>query len=280
MNSHDPAPPDTALGRAGSGRDRDLRLLARELWQHVRLGDIRTRTGLLPAPASAADPRWGAFHQELVDRYRPALVLFARSVLDREGGAPQDAEDVVQEFLTQRLEKGWPSDAPIRSFRGLLVVMVRRLVIDRLRSDGAAKRGGDRRMEAREVIDAHPAGSATDPERVAERICLETLLRAAIERIRETNWFYAALIDDLYKTNGRGSPDLPAALGKTSRQIATGLYRAKRHLSELLYDTLRAEEPTPDELREGVRRYTRDLPEFLRTDLLTLHDETTRAESA
>ena len=56
--------------------------------------------------------------------------------------------------------------------------------------------------------------------------------------------------------------------------------RAKRHLSELLYDTLRAEEPTPDELREGVRRYTRDLPEFLRTDLLTLHDETTRAESA
>ena len=206
------------------------------------LRTIVTRRSLLPPPGDPRDARWTAAWEHLFQVYGPALRGYVRALLNRlPGGDPGEAEDVVQSYLAACLENGWLArdDGRIRCFRAWLQVQVRRYAISWVRRSTAAKRGG------------RAAGATVLPERVAEprpraapdalsEGWVEVALTRALERLRRGNALYAAVIDDLRLGDGEPSADLGERLRQTPRQLTLVRHRARRRLSTLFAEELRA----------------------------------------
>ncbi len=206
-----------------------------------RLRSIATRRSLLPPPGAIDTPEARRSFDWLFRRYTPAMGRYVRAILRRSGGplGEADAEDVVQGYLAECLEKGWLSHAggDVRCFRAWLQTQLRRYVLTRLRDARAAKRSAG----APSGADPDELGSsAEDPAaRDLDRGFVEVATGLAMEDLRAGNSIYHEIIADLLRTDGAGSADLGARLARSEAQLVHLRHRARRRFAILLFDRLR-----------------------------------------
>ncbi len=123
----------------------------------------------------------------LCEAYWYPLYAWAR----RRGYAPEEAEDLVQGFFAELLEKGWIGRAdPERGrFRGFLVTAFRRHVGHERDRANALRRGGGRRLVSLDCEDAErryalePATALT-PDLAYDRRWALTVLERTLETLR------------------------------------------------------------------------------------------------
>ena len=208
---------------------------------------IETRWTMLPPPPAADDPDWEQGWRFLFETYQPAMQRYVRGLLSRllrRSVAPEEAEEVVQDYLSHCIEKAWLSrDAcAIRSFRRYLRTQLYRFTHDWLDRRLAQKRAPEG-LKSADMLDDLPV--EPDDELVAEldRGLVEVAQERALAHLAAANEEQAELIRDLLRTGGEGSPDLAERLGRPERQLKVLRHRARRafalHFLEELQSTTR-----------------------------------------
>lgn len=215
---------------------------ARVLDASPRLRSIVTRRSLLPPPADRQDAGFERSWKHLVGVYAPAMRRYVSSLLSSLLGRSADAsevEDVVQEYLTACVEKGWLArEGPeLRSFRAYVTTQLRRFVLDHLDRRHALKRGAGRQAGAEAL--ARVASGGPDPAEALDRGWVEVAVAEALQLLRQGNADYAAVIDDLLRTQGEGSPDLAERLGRPASTLPVLRHRARRRFALLFEEQLR-----------------------------------------
>ena len=197
---------------------------------------------MLPPPHAREDPRWNESWDYLCGLYTPAMVRYVRSVLGRRLGRTvehEEAADVVQDYLTQAVEKGWLSrdGEEIRCFRAYLQAQLSRFTVSYLRHKFAQKRA-PKGAEAAEVLERV---AAEDADLAAELDAgwVEAIKDRVLVQLQAANPTYAEIIHDLLRTDGEGSEDLAAQLGKPETRVKDLRYRARRRFALLFYEELR-----------------------------------------
>lgn len=238
--------------------ERDTRVL--EAANDLRA--IPTRRSLLPPPATgAADPRWQASWRHLHEVYAPAMERYVAAILRATRGAdPQDAPDVVQAYLGACLEKGWlERDADgIRCFRAWLKVQLRRFTRGWHRERTTRKRGGTAAPEDAELEGV----GVEDPDLDAalDAGWVDAAVARSLARLRDGNEAYAEIVADLLRTDGAGSADLAARLGRPAKDLAILRHRARRRFATLFADEVRASVRDPEAYEALLARLEPHLP--------------------
>jgi RNA polymerase sigma factor (sigma-70 family) len=222
-----------------------------------RLRSIVTRRTLLPPPGDRADPAWQASWDHLIRLYTPAMVRYARGILS--GGGPHEAEDVVQDYLSQALSKGWLArdGADIRCFRAYLQTQLRRHVYRYLEHRRAQKRSpaGATSHDALEGVAEGP-----DPaDQELDRGWVQAAVDLALDDLRQGNADYHEVVLDLLRTDGEGSPDLAERMGRSETQLVHLRHRARKRFGVLFHERLR--ETVRDE--EAFEALCKDLEPYL-----------------
>lgn len=191
----------------------------------------------LPArtPRGAASTRWSvilAAGDQDPDKARPALEVLCQTywpavyaLARHEGASPNEAEDLVQAFFADFLERGHVVGvaAEIRSFRAWLRGAFRNFWSKQREHDRAARRGGHRTILPLDLKTAEPTLppdlQSESPEKTFHRAFIRALLDAA----------EAAVLRD-YEDNGQAllcKELLPKLLrqgdGETYGEVATRL---------------------------------------------------------
>jgi RNA polymerase sigma-70 factor (ECF subfamily) len=222
-----------------------------------------TRWSLVARAASPADATAPAALEELCRAYWYPLYAFLR----RRGRSPEDAEDLVQGFLAELIEKGRlaqadPERGRFRTF--LLAALLHHASHERERA-GAARRGGGRRvvsldgLTAEERYALEPAGGETAEALFERRWALETLERAlarAAEEARgdspESAERHAELAPLLWDET-RSRAEAARRLGLSDTALRVALHRLRVRVRDALcaevLDTLSDAAELDDELR-------------------------------
>jgi hypothetical protein len=176
------------------------------------------------------------------------MVTYVRRLVERFRGravSSEYAEDVVQAFLTDCVEKEWlgRADNTRGSFRVFVRVLLKRYTMHHLKAVLAKKRqpGGGRKLVSLEALDVSLAGSA-DPSEDAhafDRSWVQIAIDSALRRLRDENLRYHEVILDLILTHGEGSHDLPKRLGLVPDQMAVLRHRARSRFSSLFEEDFR-----------------------------------------
>jgi len=182
--------------------------------------------------------------EQLCRMYWYPLYAYVR----RRGYSPEDAQDLTQDFFVRLLERDLlaglkPAGAKFRSF--LLATLKNHLASDWVRSR-AAKHGGKHFTISLEALDLE-AGYAQEPmdtntpDVAFERHWAETILRRALERLREelTAEGKQALFDGLVNCLTGAAPPLPYAeqavrLGMSEAAVKMAAHRMRKRYGELL----------------------------------------------
>ena len=229
-----------------------------------RLRSIRTRRSLLPPPATGpGDPRWEASWRHLFEVYEPAMRRYVAALLEPMTAgrvAPEDAADVVQDYLATCLEKGWleREARDIRCFRAYLQTQLKRFTFTWVRDRRAKKRNPPNPLSDGGLATAPTEGP--DPAAALDAGLVEVVLRRARSRLREGNEVYAEIIDDLLRTEGTGSGDLAQRIGHDPKDLPLLRHRARRRFAALFADELRATVREDDAFADLLQRLEAHLP--------------------
>jgi len=227
-----------------------------------RLRSIPTRKSMLPPPGATTTPEARRAYDWLFRRYAPAMVRYVRALV-RVGGplGPADAEDLVQSYLAECLEKGWLSRGaePIRCFRAYLQTQLRRYVLAKIRDAGAQRRDPRARAGA-DALDGHPSAGGDPAEADLDRGFVEVATGLALDDLAGGNSEYHEIIRDLLRTDGAGSKDLGARLRRSSEQLVHLRHRARRRFAILLFDRLRETVRDAEDYEALCRRLAPYLP--------------------
>jgi RNA polymerase sigma-70 factor (ECF subfamily) len=190
--------------------------------------------------------------RELVARYRPAVVAFAR----KRGLDAATAEDVAQETLLQIFEGGVLAKAdPERGrFRSLVAAVARNVVGSHFERTHAKKRGGGARPVP---LDADAlAREPSDPE--FDRAWAAGIVAAALDRLeRENPDYFSAIRSFLLEEKSRS--EAAAELGKTEDSVRNLVSRGKAKLARILRDEIEGYAASNEELEEELRWIARYL---------------------
>ena len=216
--------------------------MPRILEDQIHLRSIVTRRSLLPPPGSAKEPGWEESWDHLCRLYTPAMIRYVRRVLSRSLGRPvdpEDAADVVQDYLSRAIEGGWLSRDrdDIRCFRAYLQTQLARHAVSHLRRQHARKR----RPAGTEAAAVLERVAADEPD-LAEELdaaWVEAIRDHVLGRLEMLNRTYHAVIVDLLDTDGEGSEDLPERLGRPASRTKDLRYRARRRFALLFFETCR-----------------------------------------
>lgn len=227
------------------------------------LMQIETRQTMLPPPPGPAHPSWEESWTWLFQRYAPAMRRYVRGVLKsvlKRAISEDEAEEVVQEYLSACIDKGWLSRdvGTIRSFRRYLKVQLYRFVHDYLDRKLAKKRAPEGVVDAAALADL--AIEPDDADAIAEldRGFVEVACEEALRRLGEKNEEQAAIVRDLLRSGEGGSADLADLLGRPQRQLPVLRHRARRAFAVLFIEELKAttrDLASFEELLTGLERY-------------------------
>lgn len=230
------------------------------LENHLHIRSIVTRRSILPPPGSTDDPDWGESWDYLCRLYTPAMVRYVRHILERSLGRPVDldeAADVVQDYLSQAMEKGWLSRDrdDIRCFRAYLQTQLSRHAVSHVRRQHAQKR----RPAVMEPAAALESVAAREEDLSAELDAgwVEAIRDHVLGRLEASNRTYHAVILDLLNTDGQGSDDLVERLGRPAARTKDLRYRARRRFALLFFEECRVS-VRDEEAYEGLIAHLRD----------------------
>ena len=209
----------------------------------------RTRWSVIASLDQREDPSWQASWSYLVKTYRPVMVAYARRVLGRIRGRPasrDEAEDLVQAFLLDSVEKGWlgQADAKRGRFRTWVRTLLKRYACKDLRRQGAKKRRppSDRRTFA--LQDHDHAETLTAEEQLEvhafDEGWVKTAVNRSLQRLGEDHFRYQVILADLLATDGVGSPDIAELIEAQPHQMALLRFRARGRFRDLFEEELRA----------------------------------------
>lgn len=188
--------------------------------------------------------------ERLCGQYWYPLYAFLR----RSGHPPETAEDYVQGFFADLLEREAlrAADPDRGRFRTFLLAACKNYVANRQRSERAVKRGGGRAARPLSVLDGESryVGERADhwtPERLFERKWALAVIEAALERLRLR--YAEAGRERLFEAlrpmiAPAGQPPtheaLAAELGKTVGAVKATVHRLRRQYAAALREELAA----------------------------------------
>lgn len=185
----------------------------------------------------------------------------------RQGHAPEEAQDLTQEFFTRLLEKDFLAhvDRSRGKFRTFLLAACKHFLANEQDRRHAQKRGGRLRIFSIDVAAAEsryhgePAHVRT-PDRLFDRRWALTLLETVLGRLRTeaAATDKAALFDRLKGslTGDRGADTLSeaaAALGMAEGAVKTAVHRLRRRYRELLREEIGRTVQSPDAVEDEIR---------------------------
>ena len=226
------------------------RLFATTRWSVVR------EAGDLVSPA--ADQA----REQLCRLYWPALYAWLR----RDGHSPDDAEDLVQGFLAQFIDRNDFASAQSERgrFRSYLLSALRHYVISARRHDDAAKRGGRCGHVPLEELHTEERASVAAPDLTAQqafdRRWLAALLATALHRL-ENDYAAAGQAERFAALNPwlvADPPDgayerLAEKLGVARATIATWVSRMRVRYREMVHEQIRDTVSSPEEFEQELR---------------------------
>ena len=201
--------------------------------------------------------------ESLCRTYWPPLYAYAR----REGLAPADAEDTIQEFIGHLLRRNdLAAVSPEKGrFRSFLLTALKNFLVSQWRAGRALKRGGHSEFVALETAGAEKlcAPELIDrlsPDKAFDRRWAITVMARALDRLRaehqspEQARLFAALQPMLAGT-GRLTNQAAAAaeLGVTPGALATAATRLRQRYRALIEDEVRRTLEKPADLAEELR---------------------------
>lgn len=199
---------------------------------------------------------------ELCQLYWYPLYAFAR----RRGNAADAAEDLVQGFFAELLEKNWLEAAdPVKGrFRAYLITTFKRHLSRDREHRGARKRGGDRVIlsldfsAGERLYAGEPAGGVT-PERVFERRWALTILQRVMQSLQAEmtaagkQELFQALRPFLAGTPAGESYAAPAErLEMTTTAIKTAMHRLRGRYREALRAEIAETVTRPEDVDEEI----------------------------
>lgn len=210
--------------------------------------------------ARAADSQKAkAALESLCRAYWYPLYAFVR----RQGQSPHDAEDLIQGFFAQCIEKNYlhTADKQKGRFRSFLLIALKRFLANEWDRARTRKRGGDRQiisLDAEERYAAEPADSLT-PDKLFERRWALTLLENVLEKLKveQAAAGRSAIFTELQPVlTSRGTPyaDLAKRLGLTESAVKVAVHRLRQRYRELLEAEIANTVSSPSEISEE-RRY-------------------------
>ena len=210
--------------------------------------------------ARAADSKKAkAALESLCRAYWYPLYAFVR----RQGQSPHDAEDLIQGFFAQCIEKNYlhTADQQKGRFRSFLLVALKRFLANEWDRARTRKRGGDRQiisLDAEERYAAEPADSLT-PDKLFERRWALTLLENVLEKLKAEQAAAGrlAIFSELQPVlTSRGTPytELAKRLGLTESAVKVAVHRLRQRYRELLEAEIADTVSSPAEIAEE-RRY-------------------------
>lgn len=204
---------------------------------------------------------------ELARAYGYPLYAFAR----RLGRSPEDAQDLVQSFFQEVIEKHALERADPRRgrFRTFLLTAFRNHASKRREHDAALKRGGGARMLSLDLEDGEaryalePSGGL-EAERLFERRFALVLLDRAMARLAERYRSGSAAKAERYEAlrpylDGEGPPYrvVGERLGLSETAVKVAVHRLRGHFREALRaevaDTIADPAGVDDEIRDLMR---------------------------
>ena len=222
-----------------------------------------THWSVVVAAGRAASPQASAALEELCRTYWYPLYAYLR----RCGYAPEDAQDLTQEFFAQLLAKEYVARADPHKgkFRSFLLVGLKNLVSHEREKARRLKRGGGQKVISfdEQVAEDHyrfePADELT-PERVFERSWAATLLERAAGRLREE--YCASGKAELYDglcgfrldaPEPRAYADAAARLRLSESAIKSAIRRLRQRHHQLVREEIAQTVADPAEVDEEIR---------------------------
>jgi len=202
--------------------------------------------------------------EKLCQTYWYPLYAFVR----RLGHRPHDAEDLVQAFFAQCLEKKYfgAADQAKGRFRSFLLIALKRFLANEWDKARTRKRGGGAAPISLDALTAEQR-YAVEPfehlsaDRLFERRWALTLLDQVLARLREEQ--HAAgrgtafdLLKDSLTAGGPGTPyaELATRLGLSEGAVKVAVHRLRQRYRELLEAEIAHTVTSPEEVA-AERRY-------------------------
>jgi RNA polymerase sigma factor (sigma-70 family) len=177
--------------------------------------------------------------ESLCRAYWYPLYAFVR----RLGHSPHDAEDLIQGFFAQCIEKDYlrAADRDKGRFRSFLLLALKRFLANEWDRARTRKRGGDRQiisLDAEERYAAEPT-EALSPDKLFERRWALTLLENVLAKLKaeQTAAGRLAIFTELQPVlTSRGTlyADLAKRLGLTESAVKVAVHRLRQRYRELL----------------------------------------------
>jgi RNA polymerase sigma factor (sigma-70 family) len=190
---------------------------------------------------------------DLVQRYRPAVVRFARS----RGLAEDEAEDVAQEVLLRLFDARLVAEAEeVKGrFRSLVLVITRHVLGHHFERQKAKKRGGDlARIPVDGTGELRLSDLAESEGRDAgfDREWLANLLATALGRLERDNPNYAACLR-AFLCDEKSHRQIAADAGKTEGSVRNAISRGRARLIQILRDEVASYSSSEGEFEEELR---------------------------
>jgi RNA polymerase sigma-70 factor (ECF subfamily) len=217
---------------------------------------------VLAAGQSGSEAQAAAL-EKLCRAYWYPLYAYVR----RRGHAPEDAQDLTQEFFLRLIEKNWldrvaPEGARFRSY---LLTMVKAFLANAYDRAQAAKRGGGRTIVPLDPQDAearfaNEVASTETPENIFERRWALAVLDEAFNRLRTAAGaavktpHFEHLHPFLSREPGEGEyAALATQLGVSPGAIGVAVHRLRQRYREMLRATVADTLVDPAQVDEELR---------------------------
>jgi len=204
--------------------------------------------------------------EDLCRTYRAPVIAYVRRYTHR----TQDAEDLGQAFFTSFIERATHAHAdPARgSFRGFLLITLKRFLNDAGTRERAQKRGGGAPLQPLDTLDEDDLASSSvpTPDQAFERDWAQAVLRAAMRQLQAETAAAGkgALFDQLCefvieRPSEADYERISAALNMRRNTLAVAVHRLRQRLHALVREELA--DTTADDV--GLHRELDDLRQSL-----------------
>ena len=222
---------------------------------------LPTRWTLILA-AQSSDPAAARALEDLARTYWYPLYAYAR----RRGLSAPDAEDLIQSFFTNLLEKhALASVHPTKGrFRAFLLAALQNFLSNEFDKARTIKRGGgvhtlQLEIESAESRYRHEPADESTPEKLFDRLWALALLENVLQKLEadyatrhEQNLF--TTLKPLLTTNDLPQPyaTLAESLHTTEGALKTAAHRLRRRYRDLLRSEIAHTVATPEEIEDEI----------------------------